>query len=50
MGYGSFVGHLLRVGERDVSGASGIAVTSVIGGLRLISVCALIAALRVERK
>ena len=31
MGYYSFVGHLLRIGETDVSGLPGAAITSVIG-------------------
>ena len=31
MGYYSFVGHVLRIGERDVSGLSGASVTAGIG-------------------
>lgn len=38
MGYYSFVGHLLRINERDVSGLAGATVTTVIGvGLALAS-------------
>lgn len=40
MGYYSFVGHLLRIGETDVSGLAGTTVTAVIGvGLAISAWC-----------
>ena len=42
MGYYSFVGHLLRIGERDVSGLPQAAITAVIGVGLAIAVWALV--------